>query len=160
MATSVIRRPRVATPDRWQKALQRALDGQVQVRQLAGSGAWIATSATDPATAYEIEITGEIAHGCSCLAGLNSDPVCCHRAAFYHQIGMLDLDPEPQPPAPAAPLRYVGPSGRLVELVARTDNSGLWWATYERDGRRFQVGMARPLADLRATLTQRGFVAA
>ncbi|MDQ3695035.1 MAG: hypothetical protein M3464_15615 [Chloroflexota bacterium] len=98
MATT-IRRPRVATPQRWQKALSRAIDGQVQVRQLAGCGAWIATSASDPSTAYELEITGEVAHGCSCLAGLNSDPVCCHRAMFYHQLG--HLDPEPEPPAPA-----------------------------------------------------------
>ncbi len=154
MATA-IRRPRAATPARWQKALQRALDGQVQVRQLAGSGAWIATSATDPSTAYEVAITGEIAHGCSCLAGLNGDPVCLHKAMYYHQIGALDLHPEPP-----APLRYVDEAGRLVELVARTDNSGLWWAKHERDGRRFQFGMARPLAELRATLLDRGFVAA
>jgi hypothetical protein len=33
------------------------------------------------------------------LAGLNGDPVCKHRAAFYLLIGAIDLTPEPDPPA-------------------------------------------------------------
>ena len=52
--------------------------------------------------AYEVEVTGNVAHGCDCLAGLNGDPVCKHRAAFFLLIGALDLDPEPDPPAPAS----------------------------------------------------------
>ncbi len=82
--------------------MQRAIAENVQVRQLAGSCAWIATSGSDAGTAYEIEVTGEVAHGCSCLAGSNGDPVCKHRAAFYLTVGLLD--PEPEPPAPAAPV--------------------------------------------------------
>ncbi|MDQ3411352.1 MAG: hypothetical protein M3509_04475, partial [Chloroflexota bacterium] len=85
--------------------MQRAIAENVQVRQLAGSCAWIATSGSDAGTAYEIEVTGEVAHGCSCLAGSNGDPVCKHRAAFYLTVGLLD--PEPDPPAPAlAPCGY------------------------------------------------------
>lgn len=64
---------------------------------MAGSGAWIATSGSDSSAAYELEVTGDVAHGCSCLAGLNGDPVCKHRAAFYLAVGLLD--PEPEPPA-------------------------------------------------------------
>ena len=93
------RRTRQATPERWQKAAARALDEGIQMRQLAGSGAWIASSGSDATVAYEVEVTGNIAHGCTCLAGLNDDPVCKHRAAFYLLIGALDLTPEPDPPA-------------------------------------------------------------
>ncbi len=156
MATTITRQQRQATPARWQKALQRALDGQVQVRQLAGSGAWIATSASDGSTAYELEITGEIAHGCSCLAGLNGDPVCCHRAMFYHQLGALDLDPEPEPTA-AAPLVFTG-RGRTVTVVERSQEPG----TFEilDLARKQRLGMAGPLPDILDKLTHGGFIAA
>ncbi|MDP9364145.1 MAG: hypothetical protein M3Q10_07960 [Chloroflexota bacterium] len=107
---------RQATPARWQKALARALAGGIQVRQLAGTGAWVATSASDPRAAYEVAVTNGMAHGCACKAGQHGDPVCCHRAAFYHFAGLLDLDPEPEPPAPAMSAPVVcfacGGSGR------------------------------------------------
>jgi hypothetical protein len=93
-------RTRTSSPVRWQKAAQRAIAEGIQVRQLAGSGQWIATSGSDATVAYEVEVTGNIAHGCSCLAGLNGDPCCKHRAAFYLLIGALSLEPEPEPPAP------------------------------------------------------------
>ncbi len=105
MATTITRQQRQANPARWQKAVARAIAENVQVRQLAGCGAWIATSGSDATTAYEIDVTGEVAHGCNCLAGINGDPVCKHRAAYYLAIGVLD--PEPEPPAPAlAPCGY------------------------------------------------------
>lgn len=99
MAAEVqVRTSRQATPERWQKALARAIDEKVEVRQLADSGAWVATSGTDATVAYLIEVTGDVAHGCACQAGQHGDPVCKHRAMFYHLIGVLD--PEPDPPAP------------------------------------------------------------
>ena len=97
------RRNRQATPERWQKAAQRAIAEGVRVFQVAGSGQWVANSGSDPNAAYEVAVTGNVAHGCTCLAGLNDDPVCKHRAAFYLMIGSLSIDPEPEPPAPAAP---------------------------------------------------------
>ena len=84
---------------RWMKAAERAISEGIQVRQLQGSGQWIATSSSDATTAYEVDVTGNVAHGCGCLAGLNGDSVCKHRAAFYLLIGALDLTPEPDPPA-------------------------------------------------------------
>lgn len=33
---------------------------------------------------------------------INGDPVCRHRAAPFLLIGVLDLSPEPEPPAPVA----------------------------------------------------------
>jgi hypothetical protein len=52
MATAAIRRQRAATPERWQRALKRALLAGVTVRQLNTSGEWIVTSASDPTVAY------------------------------------------------------------------------------------------------------------
>lgn len=83
---------RAASPQRWQAAAQRAVAESVQARQLSGSGQWIATSGSDSSAAYELEVTGAIAHGCTCLAGLNGDPVCKHRAAFYLLVGALTID--------------------------------------------------------------------
>ena len=97
-------RTRTSSLARWQKAAARAVAEGIQIRQLAGSGAWVATSGSDTATAYEVEVTGNVAHGCGCLAGLNDDPVCKHRAALFLLIGALNLTPEPDPPAPAAPV--------------------------------------------------------
>jgi hypothetical protein len=81
------------------KAAERAKSTGVQVRKLAGSGQWIASSGSDEAVAYEVAVTGTVAHGCGCLAGLNGDPVCKHRAAYYLLIGVITFASEPDPPA-------------------------------------------------------------
>ncbi len=80
---------RIATHERWQAALQRALAEGLQVRQLAGSGTWIATSGTDAAAAYLVS-----ANGCECQAGEFGDPVCKHWAMLWHALGLLDLEPD------------------------------------------------------------------
>jgi hypothetical protein len=72
------------TPARWRAALERAHREGISVRQLAASGAWIATSATDPYTAYEVSV-----HRCTCKAAeFGFDPVCKHRAALRVQLGI------------------------------------------------------------------------
>ena len=101
MAQTMVRR-RQATPERWRAALARALAEGVQVRQLAGSGQWVATSGSDPRTAYEVSVSLGVAHACSCPAGEFSDPVCKHKAMYYHAAGLLDPDPDPAPPAAPA----------------------------------------------------------
>ena len=104
MATQT-RRTRTATPERWQKALGRAIDGNVRVAQLESTGQWIATSATDPSSAYELEVVRGSAVGCTCTAGQYGDPVCCHRAAYWAMVGLLELEEEgataPEPAAAA-----------------------------------------------------------
>ena len=89
---------RQATPERWQRALQRALFAGVEAKQLAGSGQWIVSSASRPGIAYRTDgIT------CDCEAAmLGGDPVCLHRAAYWYAVGVLE--PVPDPPAPAAPV--------------------------------------------------------
>lgn len=95
MATTVVRTRRQATPARWQAALARAIETDIQIRQIAGTGEWIATSGTR-AVAYRTDGVS-----CECEAALlGGDPVCRHRAAYWHALGLLDLDPEPDPPAP------------------------------------------------------------
>lgn len=94
-------RTRPNTPVRWLRAAERALGEGIQIRQVAGTGQWVASSGSDAAVAYEVQVIGNVAHDCDCLAGLNGDPVCKHRAAFYVLIGALNASP-PVPPAPAA----------------------------------------------------------
>lgn len=75
---------------RWQRAIERARRSNVRVMQLAGSGQWIVTSATNPSVAYETD-----GQNCTCIAAqLYGDPVCLHRAAL-----LAHLSPTPQPPA-------------------------------------------------------------
>jgi hypothetical protein len=94
------RKVRQATPERWQRALQRALFAGVEAKQLAGSGEWIVASASRPGIAYRTDgLT------CDCEAAmLGGDGVCLHRAAYWYAQGVLELDPEPEPPASAAPV--------------------------------------------------------
>lgn len=94
LPTRFVKRVREESPARWQKAVRRAVNEGIEVRQLQGSGLWIATSGSDRAVAYELEITGAVAHGCSCLAGLNDDEVCKHRAAWYLLVGALSPESE------------------------------------------------------------------
>jgi hypothetical protein len=97
---SPVGRRKQASPERWQRALERALFAGVEAKQLAGSGEWIVSSGSRPGLAYRTDgIT------CDCEAAmLGSDPVCLHRAAYWYAVGVLELDPEPDPPAPAAPV--------------------------------------------------------
>src|SRR5262245_9165433 len=59
---------RESTPERWQSAFARARKENVQVRQLVGSGGWIATSGTNARAAYELDVTAGYVHGCACPA--------------------------------------------------------------------------------------------
>ncbi|MDP9370481.1 MAG: SWIM zinc finger family protein [Chloroflexota bacterium] len=90
-------RRREASPARWQWALERAIAQGVHVRQLQ-CGVWVAASGTDLNAAYAVTLAD-----CECRAASEGDPVCKHRAALAHRLGRLDADPQPEPPAPAAP---------------------------------------------------------
>jgi hypothetical protein len=99
------RTSRQANPERWQKAVQRAIDEAIQVRQVNANGMWVATSGTHQAMAYLLEITGDVVHSCTCPAGEFGDPCCKHSARYYLDAGLLTFDgdgPEDTPPASAA----------------------------------------------------------
>jgi hypothetical protein len=112
------------------KAAERAIHEGVQLRQLAGSGQWIASSGSDEAVAYEVAVTGTVAHGCGCLAGLNGDPVCKHRATFYLLIGAIDLTPEPDPPALGATMDCPECNGCGVHYSRELERRGLLYPSY------------------------------
>src|SRR5829696_7817017 len=94
------RKVRQATPERWKRALERALFAGVEAKQLASSGEWIVSSASRPGIAYRTDgIT------CDCEAAmLGGDPVCLHRAAYWFAVGVLELEPESPAATPAAPV--------------------------------------------------------
>src|SRR5829696_1889880 len=94
------RKVQQATPERCRRQLERALFAGVEVKQLAGSGEWVVCSASRPGIACRTDgIT------CDCEAAmLGGDPVCLHRAAYWYALGELEQDPEPEPPASAAPI--------------------------------------------------------
>src|SRR5919199_6648886 len=95
---SAARTARQGSPERWQRALQRALFAGVEAKQIAGSGESIVSSASRPGVCYRTDGVE-----CECEAAmLGGDPVCLHRAAYWHAQGVLDLDPEPEPPASVA----------------------------------------------------------
>ena len=72
------------TPARWKSALARARREGVTVRQLTASGAWIASSTSDPHVAYEVSV-----YRCTCKAAeFGDDPVCKHRAALRVHLGL------------------------------------------------------------------------
>jgi hypothetical protein len=101
---SPVGRRRQASPERWQKAAQRAVAEDISVRQVNASGMWVASSGTYANVAYVLEITGNLVQSCSCPAGTFGDPCCKHAARYYLDAGLLELDPEPDPPASAAPV--------------------------------------------------------
>lgn len=72
------------SPQRWQKALERAQRAGLQLRQLMGSGAWIVTSERDDEAAYMVT-----EFDCECFAAEYGDPVCKHRAMLRHRLGHL-----------------------------------------------------------------------
>ena len=46
------RTTRQASPERWQRALERALFAGAEAKQLASSGEWVVASASRPGVAY------------------------------------------------------------------------------------------------------------
>jgi hypothetical protein len=66
---------------------------------------WVATSGSQVTVAYVLEIGQGVVRSCSCPANAYGDPCCKHAARYYFDAGLLELeDPEPDPPAPAAPV--------------------------------------------------------
>ena len=120
----------------WQQALDRAIREGVEVQQLAGSGAWIATSGTDRTKAYGVTL-----HACECPGGEHGY-VCKHRARLAFEVGALAFDhddTEPEPPAVAAPLRVPVPP---PACAACRDNGYVTRQSAAFPGRTFRVACA------------------
>ena len=118
-ATKTATRPaRIATPERWAKAAERARAEGIEVRQVASTGQWVATSGTHANVAYLMEVVAGTVRACTCPAGEHGDPCCKHAAAFYLSSGLLDPEPPtPAAPAPAATCPACGGRGERMETV-------------------------------------------
>ena len=76
-------RNRAPSPERWQKAAQRAVEEGITVRQCNDSGMWVANSGTP---AVLLAFRAALKASCSRApvpAGVYGDP-CCQRAARYY----------------------------------------------------------------------------
>jgi hypothetical protein len=83
---SVVRLRRQATPERWRKALQRARADGLRLYKVAGTGQAVVTSGRLHETVYSTD-----GIECECEAAmLGGDPVCKHRAIYWHDRGLLN----------------------------------------------------------------------
>src|SRR4051794_26147015 len=89
MVTSSPARRHVATLDRWVKALERSAVEGITAFQVSSTGQWVVTSANDPLTVYATD-----GIDCDCLAAVNGDGVCKHRAIVLNLTGRLTIGPE------------------------------------------------------------------
>ena len=105
--TPLHRAVRIATTTRWDAALARAVARRIALRYEALTGMAVVESGSDAKLCYVTD-----GRTCTCQAGANGDPVCLHRALYWHDRGMLD----PEPPTPAAPrLRAISNTGMAIE---------------------------------------------
>ena len=122
---------RQATPARWQAALARAFADGLRLYRAADTGAAFVTSGSDDSMIYA---TNGVS--CSCAAAvLGNDPVCRHRALYWFDRGMLE--PEPEPPTPAAPaLAIVAPVVRCAVCrdTGRVTKPSIWFAGQTMEG--------------------------
>ncbi len=111
-------RGKQATPERWQKALQRAKVEGLAIYKIAGTGQAVVTSARDRATVYATD-----GMSCECEAAtLFADPVCKHRALYCFDGGMLiddSIAPVTRPIAIKPP-----PTVRIVAMETCPDCHG------------------------------------
>ena len=109
------RRTRPTTPaDLWRLAEQGQRNGVVILTECV-SGERFATSASEPGTVYRLT-----ARSCTCK-GFDFHGRCQHHSLLLAQLGWLpDVDPEPDPPAPAA-----APRRSTIQRYVR-DLDGRW----------------------------------
>ena len=112
---TAINRHRVASSERWQAALRRALEKNIEVFVVADTGERMATSASHLDQLHRVT-----ADTCTCPAAVAGDPCCLHRAALRFVLGQLTLDEPEETPA----------------TIPCPDCVGKGWAYQEVDGGR------------------------
>lgn len=87
----VVRQSRAESPERWRKALERAIENGLEVFTVADTGERFVTSASKLDVLHRTD-----GHTCTCEAALAGDPICQHRAAVRFCLGWVMMpDPEP-----------------------------------------------------------------
>ncbi len=107
---------REATPERWARALDRALGAGLEVFRVADTGELMVTSASQLDTLHRTD-----GMSCTCAAAVAGDPVCQHRAVARWMLGTLpvvvvhidDLAPSPCPSCTAGRVEEWGVSGLI-----------------------------------------------
>jgi len=77
---------REATPERWARALDRALGAGLEVFRVADTGELMVTSSSQLDTLHRTD--GDV---CTCAAAVAGDPVCQHRAVVRMLAGTLPV---------------------------------------------------------------------
>lgn len=104
---ATMRPKKEATPERWRAALRRAKAEGLSIYRIAGTGESVVTSSRLCNTVYATDGTE-----CECEAAmLGGDPVCKHRALFWHDRGELD-EIEDLAPAEWRPFQFGKPAER------------------------------------------------
>lgn len=101
----VVRPPRPESPERWTRALARALAAGIDALEVGGSTMWAVESQSRPGTVFLVDAE---ARTCTCEAAAGGDPVCCHRALARFLAGALALPVEMCPTCAGAGCLGVG----------------------------------------------------
>ena len=101
---------RIASPEAWAQALERARANGLVAFNVAGDPrSWFVTSASLPNAGYLVSVNAGHAPTCLCR-GAEYHDVCQHRALILAQLGLL---PRPRPAVVEAP---DAPSPELLSL--------------------------------------------
>ena len=79
---------RTESPERWQRALGRAMASGIDALEVGGSTMWAVESQSRPGTVFLVDAE---ARSCTCEAAAGGDPVCAHRALARFVAGTLAL---------------------------------------------------------------------
>jgi len=86
---------RPETPERWERALARALAAGIDCLEVGGAaGAWAVESQSRPGVVFLVDAAGT---SCGCEAAAGGDPVCAHRGLARFVAGTLALPTETCP---------------------------------------------------------------
>jgi len=93
------RRPALETPDRWRRALERAIAAGLEVFVVADTGERMVTSASKADQLHRSD-----GYRCTCEAALAGDGCCSHRAVVRFVSGRLALHEGTPAPGRRCPL--------------------------------------------------------
>ena len=79
---------RPETPERWERALARALAAGIDALEVGGSDSWAVESGSVAGLVYLVDAAGRT---CGCPAQMVGDPICKHRALVRFLSGDLAL---------------------------------------------------------------------
>jgi hypothetical protein len=128
------RKVRQATPERWQRALERALFAGVEAKQLAGSGEWIVSSASRPGP-FLVPLMGRegslaaltVVDGAARHVAFGRTACSMTPAAPRSYPNVVTQSPSDRLGLPARPLRaLLGTQPMVIELLSCRFSGTCW----------------------------------